>query len=154
MWRGVVWKIRQRIIIIVTVGNPCFCCWVRCHASFGPKLWIMPMVFFSVWKTVAARSSDFVVVLLHHLLSDYTATFNHLLTVSMVSFKHDNQNLSQMLTMDEADGKTDVQCVLWKAQMSCILNRFSCLGYFGLSPLAASFLCASMVFWEIRWRGL
>lgn len=109
---------------------------------------------FSVWKTVPARSSNFVVVLLHHLLSDYTATFNHLLTVSMVSFKHDNQNLSQMLTMDEADGKTDVQYVLWKAQMSCILNRFSCLGYFGLSPLAASFLCASMVFWDIQWRGL
>lgn len=61
---------------------------------------------------MAAQSSDFVVVLLHHLLSDYTATFNHLLTVSMVSFKHDNQNLSQMLTMDEADGKTDVQYVL------------------------------------------
>lgn len=100
---------------------------------------------FSVWKTVAARSSDFVVVLLHHLLSDDTATFNHLLTVSMVSFKHDNQNLSQMLTMDEADGKTDVQCALWKVQMSCILNQFSCLGYFGLSPLAASFLCASIV---------
>lgn len=103
---------------------------------------------FSVWKTVVAWSSGFVVVLLQHLLSDYTATFNHLLTLSMVSFKHDNQNLFQMLTMDKADGKTDVQYVLWKAQMSCILNWFSCLGYFRLSPLAASFHCASMLFWR------
>lgn len=61
---------------------------------------------------MAAQRRHFVVVLLHHLLSDYTATFNHLLTVSMVSFKHDNQNLSQMLTMDGADGKTDVLYVL------------------------------------------
>lgn len=51
-------------------------------------------------------------VLLHHLLADCTATFNHLLTASMVSFKHDNQNLSQMLTMDGADGKTDVLFLL------------------------------------------
>lgn len=123
--------------------------------SYVPRLFRSQTVgyatgIFSVWKTVAAQSSDFVVVLLHHLLSDYTATFNHLLTVSMVSLKHDNQNLSQMLTIDEADGKTDVQYVLWKAQMSCILNWFSCLGYFGLLPLAASFLCASMVFWDIQ----
>lgn len=34
------WRMRQNADIIVMLGNPC--------TPFGPKLWIMPLVFFGV----------------------------------------------------------------------------------------------------------